>query len=161
MSKDLRKIAAENAAKSIVVGILWDQVKLMRQGNVLIGKGQAQALKVERWCEAIIGPMPRIKSAAGMKNLQAVCDVCQAQFATHWPHLASTSAMAACAAIFTSHYVLGELRRALKLNTAPWRYLDQTTTTLLALMLGDIPEEEERMFAAAVPVFERIMEIAA
>lgn len=160
-SNDLRKMAARNAACSITVGILLDQVRLMRQGKVLIGAGQKQAVKVERWCQEVLDSIPRLSSAKGLRNLQDVCDLFELQFAEHWPHLARTSAMSACAAIFTTHLALTELRRIMGLKSARWKYLDQTATTLLELMLADIPEEEARMFEAAGPVVARVVEVAA
>jgi hypothetical protein len=161
MSTDLRKIAAQNAACSIVVGILLDQVRAMRVGNVLMGTGVAQAVKVERWAQAVLDSMPRISSAKGVKNIDRVCEAHRLAYGKHWPHLAKDSAMSACAAIFTAHYALTELRRTLGLRTRPWINLDKTSTKLLALMLGDIPEEEARMFEAAVPVVDVVMEVAA
>ena len=47
------------------------------------------------------------------------------------------------------------------LTSAAWRYLDQTATTLVAMLLTDLPEEEETMYLAAVPVLDKILEVAA
>lgn len=158
---DLRKIAAQSAACSIVVGILLDQVRIMREGHVLMGKGVAQAVKVEKWAQAVLDTMPLLRSAKGLKNLLGVCKAHQAQFAAHWPQLASDSAMSACVSIFMAHYALTELRRTLGLKTLPWINLDKTATKLLALMLEDIPEEEAMMFEASAPVVDLVMEVAA
>lgn len=158
---NLRKIAAQNAACSIVVGILLDQVRIMREGNVLMGPGAKQAVKVERWAQAVLDTMPRITSAQGRRNIDRVCEAHHLSYRRHWPHLAVDSAMSACAAIFSSHHALAELRRRLGLRTRPWINLDLTATKLLALMLGDIPEEEARMFEASLPVVDLVMEVAA
>jgi len=158
---DLRKIAAQNAACSIVVGILLDQVRIMRQGNVLMGPGVAQAVKVERWAKAVLDALPRITSAKGRKNIDRVCAAHHLAYRQHWPHLAPDSAMSACVAIFSTHHALTELRRAMRLSTRPWINLDLTATKLLALMLADIPEEEARMFEASLPVVDLVMEVAA
>lgn len=53
------------------------------------------------------------------------------------------------------------LRRVFRLGGRAWINLDKTSTTLLALMLGDIPEEEARMFDAAGTVLDVVMEVAA
>jgi len=147
---DLRKIAAQNAACAIVAGILLDRVRIMREGGVLMGPGAKQAVKVERWAQAVIDSLPKIKSAKGRRNIDRVCEAHHLSYRQHWPHLAADSAMSACAAIFSSHHALTELRRTMGLGTRPWINLDKTTTTLLAMMLRDIPEEEARMFSASV-----------
>lgn len=157
----IRKIAAQNAACAIVVGILKDQVRIMREGNVLRGPGVAQAIKVEKWAQAVIDSLPRITSAKGRKNIDRVCQAHHLSYVKHWPHLAPDSAMSACAAIFSTHHALSELRRTLGLKTRPWHNLDLTATRLLALMLADIPEEEARMFSASLPVVDLVMDVAA
>ena len=161
MSTDLRKIAAQNAACGIVVGILLDQVRIMREGKVLLGQGARQAVKVERWAQTVLDTMPRITSSKGRKNIDRVCEAHHMAYRRHWPHLAVDSAMSACAAIFSAHHALVELRRTMGLKTQPWINLDLTATKLLALMLGDIPEEEARMFEASLPVVDLVMEVAA
>lgn len=158
---NLRKIAAQNAACSIVVGILLDQATIMRQGKVLVGAGVAQAIKVERWAQAVLDTLPRITSSKGRRNIDRVCEAHHLSYRQHWPHLAADSAMSACAGIFSTHHAMTELRRTLGLKTRPWLNLDLTTTKLLALMLADIPEEEARMFEASLPVVDLVMEVAA
>jgi len=158
---DIRKIAAQNATCSIVVGILLDQVRIMRKGGVLMGPGARQAIKVEKWAQKVIDTLPRIKSARGTRNIDRVCEAHHLSYRQHWPHLAADSAMSACLAIFASHHALTELRRTLGLRTRPWINLDLTATKLLDLVLGDIPEEEARMFEASLPVVDLVMEVAA
>ena len=156
-----RKIAAENAAKAITVGILLDACRVMVSAGAFLGQGADQARKVERWCVTVLGTMPDMTSARGLKNLKDVCDVFEVQFKQHWPKLPEDSGMSAVARIFTAQLIIGELRRIMKLKSSPWRYLDQTVTTLVAKMLNDVPEEEEAMFSAACPVLERVLEVAA
>lgn len=158
---NIRKIAAQNAACGIVAGILMDQVRIMRKGKVLMGPGVAQALKVERWAQVVLDTLPRISSAKGRRNIDRVCEAHHLSYRQHWPHMAPDSAMSACAAIFSTHHALTELRRILGLKTRPWINLDLTATKLLALMLDDIPEEEARMFQASLPVVDLVMEVAA
>lgn len=155
------KIAARNAACSIVVGILLDQVRIMRVAGALMGPGARQAVKVERWAQAVIDTLPRITSAQGRRNIDSVCELHHQQFRANWPELAPDSGMSACAAIFASHAAMTELRRVHGLKTRPWINLDLTATKLLAIMLADIPEEEARMWQASVPVVDLVMEVAA
>ena len=84
-----------------------------------------------------------------------------AAFKTTFPELPGDSAMSAVAAIFTAHHAITELRRMHGLRTQPWVWLDQTATTLLGMMLADLPEEEGRMWEASLPVVGKIQEIAA
>ncbi len=156
-----RETASRNAACGIAVGILLDQVRIMRTAGALMGPGVAQALKVERWAQAVIDSLPRITSAKGRKNIDRVCEAHHHSYRAHWPHLAIDSGMSACAAIFAAHAAMSELIRTMRLRTRPWINLDKTATKLLTLMLADIPEEEASMWSAAVPVVDVVLEVAA
>jgi len=156
-----QQLAARHAAQAIAVGILMDQVKLMREAGGFLGKAEVQALKVERHCQAVMNALPTISSARGMKNIKAVCDEHASAFKATFPELPSDSAMSAVSAIFTAHHAITELRRMHGLRTQCWIWLDQTATTLLSMMLTDLPEEEARMWAASLPVVVRLEEIAA
>ena len=73
MKPDLRKIAARQAAQAITVGILMDQVRLMREAGAFMGRAETQALKVERHCQNVMNTLPVIKSARGVRNIKVVC----------------------------------------------------------------------------------------
>ena len=161
MKPNLRKIAARQAAQAITVGILMDQVRTMREAGAFLGRAETQALKVERHCQAVMSTLPVIKSARGVRNIKAVCDEHAAAFKATFPELPGDSAMSAVAAIFTAHHAITELRRMHGLRTQPWIWLDQTATTLLGMMLDDLPEEEGRMWEASLAVVDKIQEIAA
>jgi len=153
--------ASRHAAQAIAVGILMDQVKLMREAGGFLGRAEAQALKVEKHCQAVMNSLPTITSARGVKNIKTVCDEHAAAFKTNFPELPGDSAMSAVSAIFTAHHAISELRRMHGLKTQGWIWLDQTATTLLGMMLTDLPEEESRMWEASLPVVGRLEEIAA
>lgn len=161
MNHDIRKTAALHAACAITVGILMDQTRNLRTAGALRGPGAAQALKVERHAQAVLDSIPAIKSAKGMKNIELVCDTCRAEYRTHYPELDPDAVMSALVAIFATHAAMSELIRVHGLKTQAWRWLDQTSTKLMALMLGDMPEEEERLWRASINVADKIMEIAA
>lgn len=154
-------LASRHAAQSIAVGILMDQVRLMREAGGFLGRAEAQALKVERHCQAVMNSLPAITSARGVRNIKTVCDEHAVAFKATFPELPPDSAMSAVSAIFTAHHAITELRRMHGLRTQGWIWLDQTATTLLGMMLADLPEEEARMWAASLPVTEKIMGIAA
>lgn len=153
--------AARQAAQAIAVGILMDQVKLMREAGAFFGKAEEQARKVERHCQSVMNSLPVITSARGVKNIKLVCDEHASAFRAQFPELPGDSAMSAVSAIFTAHHAITELRRVHGLRTQGWIWLDQTATTLLSMMLADLPEEEARMWEASLPVTDKIMEIAA
>ena len=161
MKSDLRKTASRQAAQAITVGILMDQVRLMREAGAFMGRAETQAIKVERHCQNVMNTLPVIKSARGVRNIKLVCDEHAAAFKDTFPELPGDSAMSAVAAIFTAHHAITELRRMHGLRTQPWTWLDQTATTLLGMMLTDLPEEESRMWAASLAVVDKIEEIAA
>ena len=161
MKHDLRKIAARQAAQAITVGILMDQVRLMREAGAFLGRSETQALKVEKHCQRVMNTLPVIKSARGVRNIKTVCDEHASAFKATFPELPGDSAMSAVAAIFTAHHAITELRRMHGLRTQPWVWLDQTATTLLGMMLADLPEEEGRMWEASLAVVDKIEEIAA
>ena len=161
MKPDLRKTAAPQCAQAITVGILMDQVRLMREAGAFLGRAETQAIKVERHCQRVMNTLPVIKSARGVRNIKAVCDEHEAAFKATFPELPGDSAMSAVAAIFTAHHAITELRRMHGLRTQPWVWLDQTATTLLGMMLADLPEEESRMWDASLAVVDKIQEIAA
>lgn len=156
-----RDLAARNAAQSITSGILMDACNVMLRAGAFEGRGVGQAERVAKWCQAVLDDLPQLTSSRGVKNLAAVCDTLQQQFVIHWPHLPADSGMSACARIFALQATVDELRRCYGLRTKSWRYLSQTALTLVAMILADIPEEEERMWSAAVPVIDQIMEVAA
>jgi hypothetical protein len=153
--------ASRHAAQAIAVGILMDQVKLMRKAGGFLGRAETQALKVEKHCQAVMNSLPTITSARGVRNIKLVCDEHAASFRANFPELPGDSAMSAVSAIFTAHHAITELRRMHGLKTQGWIWLDQTATTLLGMMLADLPEEEARMWAASLPVTDKIMGIAA
>jgi hypothetical protein len=153
--------ASRHAAQAIAVGILVDQVKLMRKAGGFLGRAEAQALKVEKHCQNVMNSLPTITSARGVKNIKTVCDEHAAAFKATFPELPGDSAMSAVSAIFTAHHAITELRRMHGLKTQGWIWLDQTATTLLGMMLADLPEEEGRMWEASLSVTEKIMGIAA
>lgn len=161
MKPDLRKIAARQCAQAITVGILMDQVRLMREAGAFLGRAEVQALKVERHCKNVMNTLPVIKSARGVRNIKVVCDEHASAFKATFPELPGDSAMSAVAAIFTAHHAITELRRMHSLKTQGWIWLDQTATTLLGMMLADLPEEEGRMWEASLAVTDKIMEVAA
>ena len=161
MKPDLRKTASRQCAQAITVGILMDQAKLMREAGAFMGRAETQALKVEKHCQAVMNTLPVIKSARGVRNIKAVCDEHASAFKATFPELPGDSAMSAVAAIFTAHHAITELRRMHGLRTQPWVWLDQTATTLLGMMLADLPEEESRMWEASLAVVDKIQEIAA
>lgn len=161
MKHDLRKIAASQAAQAIAVGILMDQVKLMREAGAFLGRAESQARKVEKHCQAVMNTLPIIKSARGVRNIKLVCDEHASAFKATFPELPGDSAMSAVSAIFTAHHSISELRRMHGLRTQPWIWLDQTATTLLGMMLADLPEEESRMWEASLAVVDKLQEIAA
>lgn len=154
-------IAARNAACAITVGILMDQTRALRTAGALRGPGVEQALKVERHAKAVLGSIPTIRSAKGKKNIELVCDVCHSEFRAHYPELDPDAVMSALVAIFATHAAMSELIRVHSLKTQAWRWLDQTSTKLMTLMLGDMPEEEERLWRASLAVTETIGRIAA
>lgn len=156
-----RERAARNAAQSIVVGILKDACDVMLEADCFQGKGVDQARRVSKWCQAVLDELPQLTSVRGLKNLEEVCNVFSAQHAAIWPDLPSDSGMSAITRIFAAHAALDELRRRFGLRSRAWRYLIQTTTTLVSMLLVDVPEEEERMWTATVPVVDKIMEVAA
>ena len=160
--KDERKASAKaTAAQSIVVGVLMDACDVMLKSGAFHPAGASQAVKVIRWCREVLDTLPRITSARGIKNLDAVCAVITDGFCAQWPTLPPDSGMSACARIFATQSIIGDMRILWGLNTRPWRYLDQTATTMVAKILEDIPEEEAAMWAATVPVHDLIMGIAA
>ena len=161
MKHDIRKIAARQCAQAITVGILMDQVRLMREAGAFLGRAAKQALKVEKHCQSVMNTLPVIKSARGVRNIKAVCDEHASAFNHTWPELPGDTAMSAVAAIFTAHHAITELRRMHGLRTQPWVWLDQTATTLLGMMLDDLPEEVGRMWDASLAVVGKIQEIAA
>jgi hypothetical protein len=156
-----QQLASRHAAQAIAVGILMDQAKLMREAGGFLGKAEVQALKVEKHCQNVMNSLPTITSARGVRNIKLVCDEHASAFKATFPELPGDSAMSAVSAIFTSHHAITELRRMHGLKTQGWIWLDQTATTLLGMMLADLPEEEARMWAASLPVTEKIMGIAA
>jgi hypothetical protein len=156
-----QQLASRHAAQAIAVGILMDQVRLMRKAGGFLGRAEAQAMKVEGHCQNVMNSLPTITSARGMKNIKAVCDEHASAFKAQFPELPGDSAMSAVSAIFTSHHAITELRRMHGLKTQGWIWLDQTATTLLGMMLTDLAEEENRMWEASLPVTEKIMEVAA
>ena len=160
MTPNIHK-AAVNASCAIAVGILLDQVRALRVADVLRGAGARQAEKVERHAQDVLNTLPIIKSARGVKRIKHVCDVCQGGFRDQYPGMKDTAVMGALVAIFASHASICELIRAHRLRTQSWRWLDQTSTRLMAMLLEDMPEEEERLWAASVPVLETLMEVAA
>lgn len=159
MTTPAKQTAARNAAQAIAVGILKDACDALLGSDAVAGPGKAQAGKVSRWGQEVIDTLPRITSVAGLRHLEAVCDVTETAFRATWRTVPADSALSACVRIFALHYVLGELRRRHKLKTRPWRYLDQTATTLVAMILSDMPEEESPMWQAAGPTHDRIMQI--
>jgi hypothetical protein len=152
---------AQLAAQAIVVGIMMDQVKIMREAGAFRGKALAQAVKVEAHCQSVMNSLPLITSSRGRKNIRATCDAHHNSFALQYPHLPNDSAMSAVSAIFSSHHSLTELRRMHGLKTQAWTWLDQTSTTLVDMMVKSFPEEEARMWETSLPVAEFIMEVAA
>jgi hypothetical protein len=156
-----QQLASRHAAQAIAVGILMDQVRLMRKAGGFLGRAEAQALKVEKHCQNVMNSLPTITSARGVKNIKTVCDEHAAAFKEQFPELPHDSAMSAVSAIFTSHHAITELRRMHGLRSQGWIWLDQTATTLLGMMLADLPEEESRMWEASLPVTDKIMGIAA
>ena len=161
MSISKQQQAARHAAQAIAVGILMDQVKLMREAGAFMGKAEGQAAKVERHCQAVMNSLPTIRSARGVKNIKAVCDVHHDSFAATYPDLPHDSAMSAVSAIFSAHHAITELRRMHGLKTQAWIWLDQTATTLLDMMIRSLPDDEERMWTASLPVVERLQEVTA
>jgi hypothetical protein len=153
--------ASRHAAQAIAVGILMDQVRLMRKAGGFLGRAEEQALKVEKHCQAVMNSLPTITSARGVRNIKLVCDEHASAFKATFPELPGDSAMSAVSAIFTSHHAITELRRMHGLKTQGWIWLDQTATTLLGMMLADLPEEEARMWEASLPVVEKLEAIAA
>jgi len=153
--------ASRHAAQAIAVGILMDQAKLMREAGGFLGKAEVQALKVEKHCQNVMNSLPTITSARGVKNIKTVCDEHAASFRATFPELPGDSAMSAVSAIFTAHHAITELRRMHGLRSQGWIWLDQTATTLLGMMLADLPEEEGRMWEASLPVVEKLEAIAA
>jgi hypothetical protein len=153
--------ASRHAAQAIAAGILMDQVKLMRESGGFLGRAETQALKVERHCQNVMNSLPVITSARGVRNIKLVCDEHAASFKATFPELPGDSAMSAVSAIFTAHHAITELRRVHGLRTQPWIWLDQTATTLLGMMLADLPEEEGRMWEASLAVVDQLQEIAA
>lgn len=156
-----QQAASRHAAQSIAVGILMDQVKLMREAGGFLGRAEVQALKVEKHCQAVMDSLPVITSARGVRNIKLVCDEHASAFKVQFPELPPDSAMSAVSAIFTAHHAITELRRMHGLRAQAWVWLDQTATTLLSMMLADLPEEEARMWAASLPVVEKLEAIAA
>lgn len=156
-----RETAARHAAQAITVGILKDACDRMLASDAFMGRGVGQARKVSRWCRAVLDGQPGLTSSRGLRNLRSVCELSEREFARHWPDLPADSGMSACARIFAALAVMDELRRRFGLASAPWRYLTQTTATLVAMILANIPEEEERMWSAAVPVMDAVLEVAA
>lgn len=156
-----KAVASAQAAQAITVGILLDQTRALRKAGALRGEGVPQALKVEKWAQAVLDSIPVIKSARGVKNIERVCDTCHGAFRTHYSEMDADAVMGALVAVFSAHATMSELIRAHRLNSAPWRYLDMTSTKLMALMLADIPEEEERMWIASQSMVDVVMEIAA
>jgi len=153
--------ASRHAAQAIAVGILMDQVKLMREAGGFLGRAETQALKVEKHCQNVMNSLPTITSARGMRNIKLVCDEHASAFKANFPELPGDSAMSAVSAIFTAHHAITELRRMHGLKTQGWIWLDQTATTLLGMMLADLPEEEARMWEASLPVVEKLEAVAA
>jgi hypothetical protein len=153
--------ASRHAAQAITVGILLDQVRLMREAGGFLGRAEAQALKVEGHCQCVMNSLPTITSARGVRNIRLVCDEHASAFKTTFPELPHDSAMSAVSAIFTAHHAITELRRMHGLRSQGWIWLDQTATTLLGMMLADLPEEEGRMWEASLPVVEKLEAIAA
>lgn len=156
-----QQLASRHAAQAIAVGILMDQVRLMRKAGGFLGKAEVQALKVEKHCQNVMNTLPTITSARGVKNIRMVCDEHAASFKANFPELPGDSAMSAVSAIFTSHHAITELLRVHRLKTQAWVWLDQTATTLLSMMLTDIGEEEARMWEASLAVTDKILEVAA
>lgn len=156
-----QQLAARHAAQTIAVGILMDQVKLMRKAGGFLGRAEVQAIKVEKHCQAVMNALPAITSARGVRNIKMVCDEHSSAFKATFPELPGDSAMSAVSAIFTAHHAITELRRMHGLKTQVWIWLDQTATTLLGMMLADLPEEESRMWEASLPVTKKIVEVAA
>lgn len=156
-----REAAARNAAQSITVGILKDACDVMLRADAFAGKGVDQAERVSKWCQAVLDDLPQLSSSRGLKNLEGVCNVFCAEFARLWPGLPADSGMSAVTRIFALQACMDELRRCYGLRTRAWRYLSQTAATLVIMLLADLPEEEERMWAATVPVLDKIMEVAA
>ncbi len=156
-----QQAAARHAAHAIAVGILMDQVKLMREAGGFLGRAEVQALKVEKHCQNVMNSLPTITSARGVRNIKMVCDEHASAFKAQFPELPGDSAMSAVSAIFTAHHAITELRRMHGLKTQGWIWLDQTATTLLGMMLTDLPEEEARMWEASLPVVGRLEGIAA
>lgn len=161
MKPNLKQLASRQCAQAIAVGILMDQVRLMREAGALLGRAEVQAHKVERHCQAVINALQVIKSARGVRNIKVVCDEHAESFKATFPDLPHDSAMSAVSAIFTAHHAITELRRMHGLKTQAWTWLDQTATTLLGMMLADLPEEESRMWEASLPVVGKLEEIAA
>lgn len=157
-----RETAARLAAQAITVGILKDACDRMLASDAFMGRGVGQARKVSRWCGAVLDGQPGLTSSRGLRNLRSVCELSEREFARHWPDLPADSGMSACArADFRRPGRHGRARRRFGLASAPWRYLTQTTATLVSMILSNIPEEEERMWAAAVPVMDAVLEVAA
>lgn len=152
--------ASRQAAQAIAVGILLDQVRALRVADVLRGQGARQAEKVERHAQDVLNTLPVIKSAKGVKRIKHVCDVCQGGFREQYPGMKDTAVMGALVAIFASHASICELIRVHRLKGQSWRWLDQTSTRLVAMLLEDMPEEEARLWAASVPVLETLLEAA-
>jgi hypothetical protein len=157
MSKTQAQI---NANCAIAVGIILDQVRALRQAGALNGYGEKQALKVERHAQAVLNTLPTIKSARGCKRIKEVCEVVRAGFKREYPHMKETAVMGALVAIFANHAALCELIRMHRIKGQSWTWLDQTGTKLIDLILGDMPEEEGRLWDASVPVLDVMMEAA-
>lgn len=157
MSKEQAQI---NASCAIAVGIILDQVRALRQAGALKAKGAAKAVQVETYAQAVLNTLPTITSARGCKRIREACDVIRAGFKSQYPHMSETAVMGALCAIFAAHATMCELIRKHRIKGQNWRRLDQTSTTLVGLILGDMPEEEAKLWAASVPVLE-MMEVAA
>lgn len=56
MKHDLRKIAARQAAQAITVGILMDQVRLMREAVAFMGRSLAALRRRRTRSSAIVRP---------------------------------------------------------------------------------------------------------
>lgn len=156
-----KELASSRASQSITVGIMLDQTRALRKAGALRGEGIQQALKVEKWAQAVLDSIPTIKSARGIKRIELVCDTCHGAFRTHYSELDPDAVMGALVAVFSAHATMSELIRVHKLNSAAWRYLDMTSTKLMALMLADIPEEEERMWLTSQAMMDVVLGVTA
>ena len=160
MKNDKRQ-AATNAACAIAAGIMLDQVSIMRDAGAFNGRADEQAGKVMKHCQSVMNSLPPIRSARGKKNIKLVCDAHHESFLANYAGIRDDSAMAAVCAIFSAHHAITELRRVHGLKSQSWTWLDQTSTTLVDMMIKSFPDEESRMWATSLPVVAKLEEMAA